>query len=234
MTHDFDTLDVVDVSRSYGRRRVLAGISFSCRAGEVVGLLGPNGAGKSTLLAMLSTLLTPSTGAVQYGRRTARGDSGALRQRIGWLGHELQLYPELTARENLRFFARLQGADDGASIARGLANARLEGVADDPVSSYSRGMRQRLALERVLLHAPRLVLLDEPFTGLDQRSAEALASRLTGLAASGTLMVIATHDFELASGVLTRALILREGRIAAISNGPDWRAAYRQAIAAAG
>ena len=231
MTSDFDALHAVDVSRHYGRRRVLAGISFSCRAGEIVGLLGPNGAGKSTLLAILSTLLAPSTGHVRYGDHAPGSDSGVLRKHIGWLGHELQLYPELTARENLHFFARLQGIGDDAPVAQALTDARLEQVADDPVSSYSRGMRQRLALERVLLHAPRLLLLDEPFTGLDQRSAEGLSSRLTALAASGALVIVATHDFDLAAGVLRRALILRDGRLAATSDGPDWRAAYRHATA---
>jgi heme ABC exporter ATP-binding subunit CcmA len=230
VTADFDRLDLTAVSRHYGRRRALNGVSFGCRAGEVVALLGPNGAGKSTLLAILSTLISPTSGEVRYGSHTARSAGAALRRRLGWLGHDLQLYPELTARENLLFFARLLGVADPAARAReALETARLSERADDLVGSFSRGMRQRLALERALIHGPRLVLLDEPFTGLDQASCEALATRLRALAAAGCLVLLATHDFDLADGVLDRAVIMREGRLVDVADGAAWRDAYRAA-----
>jgi heme ABC exporter ATP-binding subunit CcmA len=231
VTVDFDRLDLVGVSRHYGRRRALHDVTLTCMAGEIVALVGPNGAGKSTLLAIISTLLTPSAGDVRYGTHRAASARAALRRRLGWLGHDLQLYPELTARENLRFFAELlDAANPAACVEEALAAARLESRADDPVSSYSRGMRQRLALERALINRPRLVLLDEPFTGLDGASADLLRERLRALAAAGCLVLLATHDFDLAEGVLDRAAIMRDGRIAAVAGTSEWRTAYRDAI----
>ena len=109
MNVDFDEVRASGISRHFGRRRALSQITFSCRAGEVLGLLGPNGAGKSTLLAIVSTLLRPSAGHLLYGAHDVSRAGAPLRQRLGWLGHDLQLYPELTARENLTFFAHLQG-----------------------------------------------------------------------------------------------------------------------------
>ena len=191
-------------------------ITFSCRAGEVLGLLGPNGAGKSTLLAIaVDAAATQQPEQLRYGAHDASHAGAPLRQRLGWLGHDLQLYPELTARENLTFFARLHGvADVGARASRARWPTRgSRSRADDLVSGFSRGMRQRLALERALLHDPRLLLLDEPFTGLDGPSTAALATRLTRLAAEGRLVILATHEVDLADDVLTRALILRDGRL---------------------
>lgn len=220
MTVDFDRLVLSDISRHFERRRALSRVSFTCSRGEVLGLLGHNGAGKSTLLSILATLLRPSSGEVRYGTMTAADAPPGLRSRLGLLGHEIQLYPELTARENLRFFARLYGlADADGLAAAALERAGLADRADDAVLSFSRGMRQRLALERALLHEPRLLLLDEPFTGLDQRSAGAVVERLGALAAEGRIVILATHDLDLAAQVVTRAAILRDGRLAAIHEG---------------
>jgi heme ABC exporter ATP-binding subunit CcmA len=232
-TFDFDTLTVADVSRTFGRRRALSRVTFQCSSGEVFGLLGPNGAGKSTLLAILATLLQPSSGDVQYGGTSARAAGASVRARLGLLGHELQLYPELTAVENLRFFARLHGLDHvEPRVGAALVAARLVERADDPVSGFSRGMRQRLALERALLHEPRLLLLDEPFTGLDQPSAAALVGRLRALAAAGRVIVLATHDLDLVDGLVTRAAVLRDGRLAAVYDGHgSLRERYTQALA---
>src|SRR5690242_11212093 len=154
---DFDRVEVRDVSRHYGRRRALAHVTMDLDAGQLVGLFGPNGAGKSTLLSILSTLMQPTRGAVTYGGQPPRALAERLRGRIGVLGHDLFLYGDLTARENLEFFARLYGLTDVAGTARAaLAAARLDDRANDRVSSFSRGMRQRLALERAVLHRPRL------------------------------------------------------------------------------
>jgi heme exporter protein A len=211
---DFDRLAAVDLSRHFGRRKALSQINFECQAGEIVGLLGPNGAGKSTLLSILATLLSPSSGRVEYGTATAESAGAALRSRLGVLGHDLYLYPELTARENLRFFARLYGLRDvSRSVEAGLEHAALTLRGDDQVAGFSRGMRQRLALERALLHRPRLLLLDEPFTGLDQASSAALVARLKGLRDGGCLILLATHDLEVAEGVVSRTLFLRGGRV---------------------
>ena len=172
---DFTSLTFVDVSRHFGRRRVLNRISLRCEAGEIVALLGPNGAGKSTLLAIAATLLDAVVwrGPLRRAHR-ARGRAQRCAARIGVLGHDLYVYPELTAAENLSFFGSLYGlAGRRARVTAALDRAGLA-HRDDPVGRFSRGMRQRLALERALLHEPRLVLLDEPFTGLDDAATEAL------------------------------------------------------------
>ena len=226
---DFENLTVEDVSRHFGRRRAVSRVSFQASHGTVLGLLGPNGAGKSTLLAMLATLLRPSSGHIRYGTHDSGIQTAELRGAIGVLGHDLFLYPELTALENLEFFAALYGV--GAP--RDTAAAALEqaGLADrggDLVASFSRGMRQRVALERALIHGPRLALLDEPFTGLDDASASALVARLRLLRDDGAIVVLATHDLDLAEGLLDRAVFLRGGRMVdAIARPETLRATYR-------
>ena len=210
----FGRLAVVDVARHFGRRKALSQINFTCEPGEIIGLLGPNGAGKSTLLSILATLVKPSAGRIEYGDRTADEGGAGIRARIGMLGHDLFLYPELTARENLSFFADLYGLPDvPAVVARALDRSGLSTRGDDPVSSFSRGMRQRVALERALLHDPRLILLDEPFTGLDQVSTQALVGRLREQQQAGCIVILATHDLDVADGLITRAVYLRNGRI---------------------
>ena len=229
---DFDRVTVQEVSRHFGRRRAVSRVSFVAAAGSIIGLLGPNGAGKSTLLAMLATLLRPSTGSIQYGALQATDTPPELRARIGVLGHDLFLYPELTARENLAFFAALYGQRDAERTARAaLERAGLADRGDDPVAGFSRGMRQRVALERALIHDPRLVLLDEPFTGLDEASTTALVSRLRGLRESGAAIVLATHDLDIADGLLDEAIFLREGRtVQSLSRPEGLRSAYRRAM----
>jgi heme exporter protein A len=230
---DFDRVEVADVSRLYGRRRALSHVTCTFGSGEIVGLFGPNGAGKSTLLGVLSTLIRPTGGEVRYGDRRAREMGDALRARIGVLGHDLFLYGDLTARENLTFFGRLHGvASIEERVSEALDAARLSDRANDRVSSFSRGLRQRLALERALVHAPRLVLLDEPFTGLDDESSALLVSRLRSLRDRGAVVVMATHDFESADGVIDRAICLSQGRALPmdVASG-SLRDRYRAAIA---
>jgi heme exporter protein A len=226
---DFDDVRVEEVSRHFGRRRALSRVTFAARRGTILGLLGPNGAGKSTLLALLASLLRPSQGRIRYGDREAQADDPSVRARIGVLGHDLFLYPELTAFENLAFFAGLYALPDPDEAARrALARAGLADRGGDPVSSLSRGMRQRVALERALIQSPRLVLLDEPFTGLDDRSAGALSARLTQLRADGAIVIVATHDLDLAEGLFDAALFLRDGRVLESRANPDGlRSVYR-------
>ena len=228
---DFTDISVEDVSRSFGRRRALSRVSFRAAQGEILGILGPNGAGKSTLLGILATLLRPTAGRVCYGGMADTGGA-ALRGRIGVLGHDLFLYPELTARENLEFFARLHAVPEPAHAAdEALEQAGLGTRGDEPVSTFSRGMRQRVALERALIHQPRLLLLDEPFTGLDDASASALVARLRELRQSGAILVVATHDLEVADRLLDHALFLREGRAAAsIAQPKHLRSTYQDVM----
>ena len=225
----FDRVTVEDVSRHFGRRRAVSRVTFQAAQGQILGLLGPNGAGKSTLLSLLATLLRPTSGGIRYGTLDLRHAEGALRAHIGVLGHDLFLYPELTARENLAFFAALYGLRDANAAARGaLDRAGLGDRADDIVSSFSRGMRQRVALERALIHQPRLVLLDEPFTGLDDASTVALVNRLHGLREQGAIVVLATHDLDLAEGLLDHAVFLRDGRMVHSATQPAaLRSTYR-------
>jgi heme exporter protein A len=139
--------------------------------------------------------------------------------RLGFLSHDLYLYPELTARENLEFFARLYGvAAVGEHVSAALGRAGLAARGDDLVSGFSRGMRQRLALERALLHEPRLLLLDEPFTGLDDASVGALVARLQELRADGRIIVVVTHDLDVAERLLDKVAVLKDGRLVALDD----------------
>ena len=217
------------VARQYGRRRVLRDVSFEGRRGEVIGLLGPNGSGKTTLLGVLSTLAEPSRGRVVY---PAAGALDSPRRALGVLGHEPQVYGELTARENLVLFARLAGVADVAGVVdRALAQARIADRADEPVERFSRGMRQRLAFERVLLHAPSILLLDEPFTGLDDESARSMIVRLAALRDAGTLVVLATHDLALVEGLVDRAFVVKDGRLVGLDRNRTIADGYRAVVA---
>lgn len=223
---------VVDVARFFGRRKALVNVSFTCEPGEIIGLLGPNGAGKSTLLNILATLLSPSKGTIAYGDRPVADQGADLRATIGMLGHDLFLYPELTARENLTFFGELYGLPDvPQTVATALQHAGLSTRADDFVSGFSRGMRQRVALERALLHNPRLILLDEPFTGLDQGSTAALVERLRDRQRAGCMIILATHDLDIADGLITKALFLIGGKPAADNGIGQLRQRYHDAMA---
>jgi heme exporter protein A len=231
---DFDSVRLTDVSRHFGRRRALSRVSLTLRAGDIVGLLGPNGAGKSTLIGILATLVAATGGEVRYGPHTARDAGAGLRQRIGLLAHELHLYAELTARQNLTFFAALYGLDPRLVVDAALERAVLADRADDAISGFSRGMRQRLGLERALLHRPRLVLLDEPFTGLDDRSVGTVSERLRQLARDGAIVMVATHDLDLADGLVTRVALMRDGRL--LTDEPaaaGLRARYRSVVGSA-
>jgi len=203
------------VVRGFGGVRVLTGVDLTVEAGEVVVLLGPNGAGKTTLLRILALLLAPTGGRlVLFGTDAARAPA-ALRRRIGYAGHEISCYPDLSGAENLAFYAQLFGvAEPAARIARLLAWAGLDGVGRRPVRTFSRGMSQRLALARALLHEPDLLLLDEPFSGLDPDAVERLQQQLLELRAAGHSIVLATHDVDRAVPVASRLAILHRGRIA--------------------
>ena len=231
---DFDSVRLHDVSRHYGRRRALSHVTLTARSGDILGLLGPNGAGKSTLIGILATLAAPTSGDVRFGDVPAASLGAALRRQIGLLAHELHLYPELSARQNLQFFAELYGLTPVSVVDAALERAGLSDRADDTVNGFSRGMRQRLALERALLHDPRLVLFDEPFTGLDDAAVSVVCARLKALAANGSIVILATHDLDLADGLVTRVAVVKGGRIVCDEPAPaGLRARYRTLIGAA-
>lgn len=229
---DFDEVVADEVSRHFGRRKAVSRVSFRVSRGRILGLLGPNGAGKSTMLSVLATLIRPASGRVRYGALDLNAHRAEIRARIGVLGHDLFLYPELTPRENLAFFGGLYSIPDphGAADAA-LHRAGLNERADDPLASLSRGMRQRVALERALIQGPRLVLLDEPFTGLDDASSASLLERLRRLKEDGAMVVLATHDLEAAEGLLDAAVFLRDGQVAHAAAQPEGlRRMYRRVI----
>jgi heme exporter protein A len=206
--------------REFGGIPVLAGIDLTVDAGELVVLLGANGAGKTTLLRVLATLLRPSGGTLRLFGEDASRRPPAARRRVGHVGHESACYPDLTGRENLRFYAELHGVPDPESrITELLRWAGLEEAARRAVRVYSRGMVQRLALARALLHGPELLLLDEPFSGLDPSASARLQSLLAELRRSGHAIVLSTHDVERVAAIATRVAILHRGRIAWTRDG---------------
>jgi heme exporter protein A len=213
------------VGKRYGHHRALAGVDLELAAGEVCALLGPNGAGKSTLLGILSTLVRPSSGDVVY--RDGDGDRASddgLRREIGLLAHASLCYGELSAIENLAFFGRLYGVVDPEARARVLLDeVGLEDRARDrPARTYSRGMTQRLALARALIADPSLLLLDEPFTGLDRGGALALGERLGQARRAGAIVLVVTHDLEAIAEVTDQVVVLRRGLIAHVERKPGF------------
>jgi heme exporter protein A len=204
------------VGKIYGGRRALHGVSARFEPGRVAAVLGPNGAGKTTLLGILSTLVSPTSGEVHWGKEPLlRGSE--LRSQIGYIGHDPGLYGDLTARENLRFFCALHGSDaTPARIDRLLARVGLADVPSDAVArTFSRGMQQRLALARALAHDPSLLLFDEPSAALDPAGAAWLQAELAAERAAGRTVVLVTHDLDATAAVADQVVILRRGRVVA-------------------
>jgi heme exporter protein A len=220
-------VDIKNVAKRYGHERALAGVTFELRAGSMCAVLGHNGAGKTTLLGIVSTLVRPSGGSVAYlaGERAVTGAD--VRRQIGMLAHASLCYGELSARENLALTAGMYDLDASpraldrtepprlASLVEGaLDRVGLETRARDRVArTYSRGMVQRLALARALLTRPSLVLLDEPFTGLDRNGALALGQELGALRDAGAIVVVVTHDLEAIADRTDHVAILRRGQL---------------------
>jgi len=215
-TH-FDRVEVRGLVKVYGPTRALAGASGRFLAGETTVLEGPNGSGKSTLLAILAQLARPTRGEVRYGDQVASaGGAGGqtLRRHVGLLGHAALAYPDLTPAENLRLFARLHRIrDPDPAVAAAIERFDLAGFADRPTRTLSRGQLQRTALARALVHAPRLLLLDEPSTGLDPRSTDRLVAEVDRERSRGAIVVVVTHDPALAERVATRRLRMDRGRL---------------------
>jgi len=209
--------------KSFGASLVLRDVDLALDAGETLAVLGPNGAGKSTLLRLLAGISRPNAGTLQiFGEAFFPGRaSPAALGRIGFVGHEPLVYEDLTPRQNLELYARLygaRGADDGASPTEraraSLAHVGLEHVMERATRALSRGMLQRLAIARATLHRPELLLLDEPFTALDESGTGMLARELRARASEGASVVLVTHDLRRASELADRVLVLVGGRVA--------------------
>ncbi len=209
-------LQTVGLGRSFGSRVALREVGLTARTGEILALLGPNGAGKTTLLKLIATLLRPTKGrvfldGVDLASRRARVQA---RRRIGLLSHQPMLYDHLTAEENLSFFAGMYGVPSARERSRQLLfEVGLEGRGDDLVRDYSRGLQQRLAIARALVHDPDLLLLDEPFSGLDPQGAGFLSSLLRALASRGKTILFTTHDLHAGESLCHRAAFLARGAL---------------------
>ena len=200
------------VARRFGARWVLRGVSLRVQPGEVVGLLGPNGSGKSTLLRVLATLLRPNAGSARIGSSDVVGDPDGARRQVGFLAHSPGLYDDLTARENLAFAAAMLGLGEGP-IDGLLERVGLADSAGDRVRGFSAGMQRRLALARMLLGAPRVLLLDEPYSNLDVAGIALMNSVLRAQVENGGAALVVLHELAPAAGTLDRTVTLGNGRI---------------------
>jgi len=206
--------ETVGLTRRFGRRRAVDGVSVSIAAGECLALFGPNGAGKTTLLRLLAGLLRPSGGEVRLLGATLRSDSASARGQVGLISHQSMLYDVLTVRENVAFAARLHGMDDvEQSTQAALDRLGLTGRELAPVRSLSRGWQQRVSIARAIVHGPALVLLDEPYTGLDVSGARALTKLLSSLRDDGAALALVTHSVEEGLSLATHAAIMLDGTI---------------------
>jgi heme exporter protein A len=224
------TIVARDLGKRFGRTIGLAGVDLEIGPGSSLAVLGPNGAGKSTLLRLMAGLARATSGSLTIGGQPAHKREA--RAQVGFLGHATALYPALTARENLIFAGRLHGVSEpGARADALLAEEGLTRVAERPAGAFSRGMAQRLAIARGLVHDPAVVLLDEPFTGLDGRAAQRLSARLTGLRERGCTLVLVTHDVVQAAQLCASAVVLAHGRIAERADGELDAASLERAYA---
>jgi heme exporter protein A len=221
------SVEARQLEKRFGPVTALQGVDLEIPTGTVVALLGPNGAGKTTLLRLLAGLAQPTRGSLRVG--SDGQDRRRRRARIGFVGHATLLYPTLTVRENLIFAARLYGVRQPAARAQSLLEQQgLAAIADLPASACSRGMAQRLSIARGLVHEPEIVLLDEPFTGLDRLASERLLHRLRGLRDARRTLILATHDLAHAAQLADAALVLSRGRIVHRAQAPLSVAALEQ------
>jgi heme exporter protein A len=201
-------IELIDLGRAYGERVALSGVTLAVEEGETLAVFGANGAGKTTLLRILATLLRPHHGTARVLGRELPREGWAVRGKVGFLGHDPLLYRDLSARENLQFHARLHDVPL-ARVDELLDAVGLKARAHDPVHTFSRGMLQRTAVARAVLHAPQLLLLDEPFAGLDPGA----AAKIEPLIAGGTRVLI-SHDVEEGLAAADLVLGLRGGKVA--------------------
>ncbi len=216
-------LEARGLVKSFGRNQVLRGVDLSISSGDRYFLFGPNGAGKTTLVKLLTGLMKPDSGEVRLFGEPLEGEALAIRARIGFLSHEPYLYGELTAMENLDFFGQLYDVPTRAERSKALLKEiGLFARSHDRVATFSRGMKQRLGLARAILHEPDLVVLDEPYTGLDIRATATLERLIREKSAEGTAFLAITHDLAQGLEMATRAGILHGGRMVLENDPSGW------------
>jgi heme exporter protein A len=230
-------IDVRKLVKRFGLKTVLRGLDFHVEPGEFVALLGPNGAGKTTFLRILASLSRPSLGKVSIAGHALPDHAAEVRRRLGVVSHLPLLYADLTAEENLRFYGRMYSLPNlDGRISEVLGLVGLSHRRRDLVRTYSRGMQQRLAIGRAVLHNPEVILFDEPYTGLDQDASSMLDEVLRNVAALGRTVVMTSHDLARAEDLASRFDVLSRGVIAASASREDLRrtnllAFYKQALA---
>jgi heme exporter protein A len=210
---DFEEVSVTGLTKSYGPTLALAGVDLTFTAGTTTAIQGSNGSGKSTLLWLLAMLAYPTRGEIRYGRYGVKHSDG-LRASIGFVAHQLLLYPGLTGRENLLLAAKLQRLPYAEKRAADLCDALALGdYWKRPVRTYSRGQAQRVSIARALLHDPRLLLMDEPATGLDVKSTASFVELIRQVKRAGSIVLIVTHEAKFASTIADRVLQMDRGRV---------------------
>lgn len=212
------TIEARSLSRDFGDLHALDGVSFRVEKGEVFGYLGPNGAGKSTTVKVLLGLLAPTSGEVEVDGVDVARDPVSARERIGYVPEVQSLYESLSAEEHLRFVARMRLLDEATTERRSealLSAFDLEGRAQEPIRSYSKGMRQKVAIALALVHRPTVLILDEPLAGLDVTTAMTLRGVIRGCASRGTSVLYCSHVLDVVEKVCDRAMILNHGKVVA-------------------
>lgn len=229
-------VEVAELTRAFGTRRALDGVTFSLAPGECLALFGPNGAGKTTLLRVLAGLLRPTSGSARISGVQLPGGPLA-RSRVGLISHHTMLYEALSPRENVTFAAKLYGVPDaGARVDDSLRRMSMIERADAPVRSLSRGMQQRVSIARAMVHAPQLVLADEPYSGLDDSGARALTSLLGELRSMGTAIIVVTHNLAEGLSLATHAAVMQRGKFVRYEgvdriDAGSYATTYREALA---
>lgn len=216
-----NAIEATHLTKAFGTRKAVDNVSFALPKGAFLSIFGSNGAGKTTLLNMLSTLSRPSSGTLSIAGFDAKEHSEDIRERIGYISHFSMLYPDLTAEENLMFYSRLYGVDepqirvDNLLEAVGLAHRKF-----DVVRTFSRGMIQRVSIARALVHDPEIVLLDEPYSGLDPHAVD-IFDELIGKVRSHRTFVMVSHDLAKGFEMCTHALVMARGRVVSFSKRDD-------------
>jgi heme exporter protein A len=232
-------VEASELTRAFGSRKAVAGVTFSLAPGDCLAVFGPNGAGKTTLLRLLAGLLKPSSGSAKLAGIPLPGGTLA-RSRVGLVSHNTMLYEALSARENVAFAARLYGIRDPRTrVDDALDRMSMLERADAPVRLLSRGMQQRVSIARAMVHSPQVVLADEPYSGLDESGARALTALLQELRSAGTAIIIVTHNLAEGLSLSTHAAVMQRGKFVRYDasdriDAKSYATTYREAVASSG
>ncbi len=207
-------IHVHDITKNFGSMTVLDNVNFSVRGGEFLTIVGPNGAGKTTLIKIMATLVNATGGTVEIGGFNVKKSPEKVRGIIGVISHNIYLYNELTAGENLKFFGKMYAIPEiDRRVDEVLGDTGLADRKHDRVGTFSRGMKQRLSIARAILHKPSVLLLDEPYTGLDQQASASLESVLNSLTGSGITTIMISHDLKRGLALADQVMIMASGTV---------------------